>query len=79
VVANVYAQIAEGQRHVALAFRFLHWALQQADAEVRSRIHAALLALPATPTGREVVGPCLCALLEQPAPQPERMASLGLT
>jgi hypothetical protein len=80
VVANVYAQIAEDeQRHAALAFRFLHWALQQADAEVRPRIHAALLALPATPTGREVVGPCLRALLEQPAPQPERMASLGLT
>lgn len=69
VVANVYAQIAEDeQRHAALAFRFLRWALAQADAEVRPHLQEALLALPPTPTGRDVVAPCLRALLgQQPA------------
>lgn len=66
IVANVYAQIADDeQRHAALAFRFLRWALEQADAEVRPRIQEALLALPSTPTGRDVVAPCLRALLGQ--------------
>lgn len=66
VVANVYAQVAEDeQRHAALAFRFLRWALAQADAEVRPRIQQALLALPSTPSGRDVVAPCLRALLGQ--------------
>lgn len=66
VVANVYAQIAQDeQRHAALAFRFLRWALEQADAQVRPRIQTALRALPSTPTGRDVVAPCLRALLGQ--------------
>lgn len=70
VIANVYAQIAEDeQRHAALAFRFLRWALTQADAEVRPRIQQALQAMPANSSGRDVVAPCLRALLGQQSPE----------
>ncbi len=72
VISGVYSQIAEDeQRHAALAFRFLRWALAQADCDVRSRINAALRALASTAVARDVVAPCLQALLNDSQPGPE--------
>lgn len=74
VIANVYSQIAEDeQRHAALAFRFLRWAIEQADAQVRPRIQQALQAMPANTSGRDVVAPCLRALLGQQSPEAAAM------
>jgi hypothetical protein len=63
VLAQVYARIAtDEQRHAALAFRFLRWALGKDPAGVRQCIQRALAELPATVAARGVVEPCLRAL-----------------
>jgi hypothetical protein len=65
VIAAAYSQIAEDeQRHAELAFRFVRWALAQADTIVVERIRAALHSNHSqSPAAREVVEPCLSALV----------------
>jgi hypothetical protein len=64
VIVAAYSQIArDEQRHAALAFRFVRWALQQDGAAVAERI-AERLAQPHDSAARDVVVPCLQALLD---------------
>ena len=65
VIVAAYTRIArDEERHAALAFRFLRWALEREPHAVRPRI---LIARPSPPLehafSRDVVLPCLDALL----------------
>jgi hypothetical protein len=65
VIAAAYAQIArDEQRHAELAFHFLRWALERDDG-VAARIALALQTELGTAAAREVVAPCLHALLQR--------------
>ena len=68
VVRDVYAKIArDEQRHAELAFRFLRWALTRDAPVVRRRIAASVAEPPsADHAAREVIVPCLNALLGRP-------------
>ncbi|HXK18587.1 MAG TPA: ferritin-like domain-containing protein, partial [Polyangiaceae bacterium] len=65
VIVAAYSQIAaDEQRHAELAFRFVRWALERDPQSTRARIAAALSAAHlSSPIVREVIGPCLEALL----------------
>jgi hypothetical protein len=65
VIRAAYTQIAaDEQRHAALAFRFLRWALEQDAALVAGRVVAALAATELSGSAtRSVIEPCLSALL----------------
>jgi hypothetical protein len=63
VIRDAYARIAEDeQRHAALAFRFVQWALRRGDPHVTTRVERAVAELPDRPF-RDVVRPCLRAVL----------------
>jgi hypothetical protein len=63
VIRAAYARIAsDEERHAALAFRFVRWALEQDPTGVRQRISLALRTLPHSLAARGVVEPCLSAL-----------------
>ena len=76
VVRDVYAQIAvDEQRHAELAFRFVRWALQRDAILVEDRIRAALTEVALlSPPVRNVIGPCLSALLRLHQAEPELAA-----
>ena len=64
VIVAAYSQIArDEERHAALAFRFVRWALEQDGPAVTERI-AQSLAQPHGRAARDVVVPCLQALLD---------------
>jgi hypothetical protein len=65
VIREAYARIArDEERHAALAFRFLRWALARDPLVVAKSIRAARGSLDAAaPQVRDVVKPCLDALL----------------
>jgi hypothetical protein len=65
VIRAAYTQIAaDEQRHAALAFRFVRWALEQDAALVAARIVAALATTELSRSAtRSVIEPCLSALL----------------
>jgi hypothetical protein len=72
VIRAAYARIAEDeQRHAALAFRFVRWALEREPRAVRQRILAARRsALFQHSFARDVVLPCLDALLSHERVRP---------
>lgn len=76
VIGAAFRRIAEDeQRHAELAFRFLRWALTRDRALVRARIVRAVDASIDHSSGaREVVVPCLLALLRESS-QPLEVAS----
>jgi hypothetical protein len=64
VIVAAYRRIArDEERHAALAFRFVRWALEQEGTAVAERI-ARALEQPYHAAAREVVVPCLQALLD---------------
>ncbi|HEY6079258.1 MAG TPA: ferritin-like domain-containing protein, partial [Polyangiaceae bacterium] len=67
VIAAAFGRIAsDEQRHAELAFGFLRWALEREPALVRRRIAEAMEStFDHTSGAREVVVPCLLALLRQ--------------
>jgi hypothetical protein len=65
VIAAAYAQIArDEQRHAELAFRFVRWALEREPGLVSVRIARALCSTSPARELRDVVEPCLEALLK---------------
>jgi hypothetical protein len=70
VIRAAYTRIgSDEQRHAELAFRFVGWALERDPHVVRGRVLAARSSAPAADTAsRQVVLPCLEALLEAQAP-----------
>jgi hypothetical protein len=63
VIRAAYAQIArDEERHAALAFRFVRWALEREPQAVAARLVRATEAATMDPLARDVVVPCLRAL-----------------
>jgi hypothetical protein len=63
-ISATYARIArDEERHAALAFQFVSWAMQQEPSVTASRIAQALAAQLGSPATRLVVLPCLEALV----------------
>ena len=66
VVALAYVRIAaDEQRHAELAFRFVAWALQQDFAQIAPLVRHALASAQQSEAVRDVVAPCLEALLSR--------------
>jgi hypothetical protein len=67
VIAASYTRIAaDEQRHAELAFRFVRWALERGDHAVRAAVRGAVASPPRSDAAsRQVVLPCLAALLDE--------------
>jgi hypothetical protein len=63
VIRAAYEQIArDEERHAALAFRFVRWALERESEAVAPRLALTLQAPTTDPLARDIVIPCLRAL-----------------
>lgn len=63
VIRDAYARIAaDEERHAALAFRFLRWALERDPRTVAPRLAEAVQSAPADAAAREIVLPAIRAL-----------------
>jgi hypothetical protein len=77
VIRAAYARIAvDEQRHAELAFRFVRWALQRDQEQVKACIERALrLDIAASEAALRVARPCLLALLAETTPSPAPRSS----